>query len=69
MQNAQDMLNLWLEAEKAVATGQEYQIGSHTLKRADLSEIRKSIIFWQGQIDKLSRTGRNRVYSGMPVDF
>ena len=69
MQNAQDMLALWLEAEKAVATGQEYQIGSKKIKRADLSEIRKSIIFWQGQIDKLSRTGRNRVYNGVPVDF
>lgn len=60
---------VWLEAEKVVATGQEYTIGRRSLKRADLGEIRKSIEYWQGQVYKLSRKGRNRVYSGVPVDF
>ena len=40
---AKEHLDIWLEAEKAVALGQSYTIGSRSLTRANLSEIRKSI--------------------------
>lgn len=36
-------LALYLEAERAVLSGQSYTIGNRTLTRASLSEIRKAI--------------------------
>ncbi|WP_295157160.1 DUF6148 family protein [Selenomonas sp. AE3005] len=41
MQN--ERLKLYLEAEKAVLTGQSYTIGNRTLTRANLSSIRAAI--------------------------
>lgn len=43
LQKAKDRLNAYYEAELAVLTGQEYRIGSRTLRRADLTEIRAAI--------------------------
>ncbi len=36
-------LQMYLEAERAVLSGQSYQIGNRQLTRANLSEIRKAI--------------------------
>ena len=36
-------LRMYLDAEKAVLSGQSYQIGNRQLTRANLSEIRKAI--------------------------
>jgi ABC-type molybdenum transport system ATPase subunit/photorepair protein PhrA len=36
-------LEMYLEAERAVLSGQSYTIGNRTLTRASLSEIRKAI--------------------------
>ncbi|MCL2636950.1 MAG: DUF6148 family protein [Oscillospiraceae bacterium] len=55
-------LNIWLEASREVAISQSYRIGSRSLTRADLGEIRKQIQYWNAQISQLSRRGRNRVY-------
>lgn len=38
-----DRLKMYLEAEKAVLSGQSYTIGERTLTRASLSEIRDAI--------------------------
>ena len=43
VETARRRLELYLEAEKKALAGQEYRIGDRTLKRADLSEIRKAI--------------------------
>ncbi len=43
LQKAKDRLNAYYEAELAVLVGQEYRIGSRTLRRADLQEIRAAI--------------------------
>ena len=45
LDEARANLQLWLDAERAVATGQEYTIGNRHLKRADLSDITDRIRF------------------------
>ena len=37
----QQKLNTWMAAEEAIATGQAYQIGSRSLTRADLKQVRE----------------------------
>ncbi|GAK06046.1 hypothetical protein JCM19037_4600 [Geomicrobium sp. JCM 19037] len=68
LDRAKDHLNVWLEAERKVATGQEYRIGSRMLKRADLKDIRDSIQYWRREVNRLSGR-RNRVYRMVPRDF
>lgn len=56
---AKEHLNAWLQAEYTVATGgQSYTIGSRTLTRADLADIRDAINFWQAKVNALERKGR-----------
>jgi polyhydroxyalkanoate synthesis regulator phasin len=43
LQKAKDRLNAYYEAELAILAGQEYRIGTRTLRRADLKEIRSAI--------------------------
>lgn len=58
-------LDAWETAELEVTTHQSYSIGSRSLTKANLSEIRKQIMFWQNQVTQLEnmakRRGRNRV--------
>lgn len=63
-------LQMWLEAEKAVATGQSYRIGTRQLNRADLSQIAERIKFWRNELAKLE-SGRNgaKVLRAVPRDF
>lgn len=58
---AQARLTMWLAAEEAVAVrGQRYEVGDRSLTRADLAEIRKSISYWQEQVDKLNASTTRR---------
>ena len=50
---AKKHLNAWLEAELEVTTNQSYTIGSRSLTRADLSDIREQIAFWEGKVAAL----------------
>ncbi|WZL14726.1 head-tail adaptor [Vibrio phage vB_VpaM_XM1] len=71
LQEAQQMLQTWIDAEKAVATGQSYKIGSRSLQRVNLSEIRKQINFWRNEIDRI-KNGRGRgarVMRAVPRDL
>lgn len=65
--------DLWLEAEIAVASSQSYTIGSRSLTRADLSDIRKQQEYWRKELDKLETIdkygGRNRTYIAVPRDI
>lgn len=67
---ARENLKIWLEAERAVATGQSYKIGTRSLTRANLDQIADRIAFWRGEIDKLEsgRTGA-RVMRAVPRDL
>lgn len=63
---AQTMLQAWLDAELALATGgQEYEIWlggtRRRLMRTDASEIRKSILYWQSRVNSLSAEPVSRV--------
>lgn len=71
LDDAKENLQIWVEAQKAVATGQSYKIGTRSLTRASLSDILKMIRYWQNVIDELEAgVGRGaRVLRGVPRDF
>lgn len=52
LERARTHLNAWLDAELSVTTGQSYSIGSRSLTRANLSEIRKQIDYWKNEVAK-----------------
>jgi hypothetical protein len=68
---ARNMLNMWIKAEKAVATSQSYSIGSRSLTRANLAEIRKSIEYWRNEVAALEKGNSNgrRVVRVIPRDL
>lgn len=70
---ARHHLNAWLEAELELTTHQSYKIGSRSLTKADLGQIRKQIEFWQNRVAQLKNTekrgGRNRVVRVVPRDL
>ncbi len=51
MTQATDMLNLYIAAEAAVLSGQEFRLGDRTLRRADLAEIRTGRREWQSLVN------------------
>lgn len=69
---AQRHLEMWMEAEAAVSTGQSYQIEQMRLNRASLKQIRETIIFWENKVAEAEREernrGRNRMYHFSPHD-
>ena len=62
-------LDLWLEAEEALAVSQSYTINqggiSQQITRADLSEVAKRIDYWQAKVNQLS--GASRVRHVVPL--
>ena len=70
LESAKEHLNIWLEAEAALATSQSYTMGTMSLTRADLSQVREQIKYWSDLVTKLSRcgSGRNRIFRGIPMD-
>lgn len=71
--DAQKHLDIWLEAETEIATSQSYTIGTRSLTRANLKEVREQIKFWQNKVAQLENEavnkGRNRVYRAVPRDL
>ncbi len=69
---ARQHLEMWLEAEAAVSTGQSYQIEQMVLTRASLKQIREQIIFWENKVAAAEaeekNRGRNRIYHFAPHD-
>lgn len=70
---AKTQLAMWIEAEKQVALGQSYQIGSRRIQRADLKEVRAQIKFWESKVNDLEtvakRGGRRKVMRVIPRDL
>lgn len=70
---AKKHLSAWLDAELEVTTHQSYTIGSRSLTKADLGEIREQIKFWNDEVARLEniekRGGRNRVFRAVPRDL
>lgn len=77
LEQAQEQLSMWLEANKAVSSGQSYTInssnGGRTLTRANATEILNQIKFWEKKVSQLissqQKKTRNRVYRVVPRDF
>lgn len=73
LETAQKHLDAWLEAELTVTTGQSYTIGSRVLTRANLTEIRNAIDYWNKKVIALENAkkagGRNRVRRVVPRDL
>ncbi len=73
LERAREHLDAWLKAEIEVSTSQSYKIGTRSLTRADLGEIRKQVEFWDKKVKELSRkkgkNGRNQVYIAIPRDL
>ncbi|MCI1959175.1 MAG: DUF6148 family protein [Clostridia bacterium] len=66
-------LQMWLQADEIVSTGQAYTIGDRQLTRANSNDIRNNIEFWSAkvtQIENLTKNkGRNRMYRAVPRDL
>lgn len=66
-------LQIWLDAEAAIATGQSYQIENRSLTRADLKQVRSQIEYWAGRLAECENEerqgGRNRAYRFVPRDL
>ena len=58
---AEAQLALYLAAEQKVLAGQEYTIGTRSLKRADLGEIRSGIDYWNAKVQQLQNGAGARV--------
>ena len=70
IEEARGTLRMWLDAERAVATGQSYKIGSRSLTRANLADIRESIQFWRREIARLeAKQSGARVFRAVPRDL
>lgn len=67
---AKEMRAAWVEAEKALTTGKSYQIGTRSLNRVDLSEVREAIQYWTNEIARIENlaVGRGRAYRVIPRD-
>lgn len=66
---AEELLALWIAADKAVATGQSYSIGGRSLTRANAEEITKKINYYNSLIAQLSRGGSASVTRVVPRDL
>jgi hypothetical protein len=53
LQTAQQHLEDWLAADRAISTGQSYSIGGRSLTRADAETILYRITYWQRVVDTL----------------
>jgi hypothetical protein len=59
---AEAQLAVWIAADAAVASGQEYEIAGRRLKRANAAEITGKIEYWNALVQSLSLSadGRSR---------
>lgn len=66
-------LRIWLDAEEAIASGQSYMIDNRRLERANLSQVREQIRFWQRELVKAEAAfagrGSRRVTRVVPRDL
>lgn len=59
---AQEMLGLWKDAEKSLASGQvtSYRVGSRECTLVDMEEIRAAINYFGNLVEALSGTVRTK---------
>jgi hypothetical protein len=66
---AQEQLDAYLLASKAVAEGKQYAIAGRVWYSEDAKEIREMIIFWQGIVKELAddADGGRRIRGVTPI--
>ena len=65
MTQATDMLNLYITAETAVLSGQEFQLGDRKLRRADLAEIQAGRREWQAIVNSEKARSSGATFGGL----
>lgn len=60
LETARESLQMWLEAERAIANAQSYTIGNRSLTRANLAEITKRIQYWENRVTELEMKARGK---------
>ena len=58
---AQQMLNLYITAEKTILKNQSYTIKDRTFTRADLKQVISGRRYWQSVVDSLLSGGGMKV--------
>lgn len=68
LETARTMLQTWLDAEKAVAMRQEFQIGGQRYTATDAAVITDKINYWRREVSRLEtgRSGGPRVRFAVP---
>ncbi|RDY30300.1 DUF6148 family protein [Lachnotalea glycerini] len=69
LERLQARLDMYYKAEEAILTGQEYRVGTRSLKRADLSEVSKMITEIEKKIAYEEKGGKNKSVRGVPLDI
>jgi hypothetical protein len=64
-----ERLGLYYQAEASVLSGQSYTIGSRSLTRANLAEIRKAIFDLEKRVKELESGGKRKAYRITPRDL
>lgn len=67
LQEAKDSLAAWKKASIALATGKSYQINGRSLTRANASEIKDMLLFWQNEVNRLIGGRRSRTSLGVAI--
>lgn len=73
VQEIRKRLQIWLDAEEAIANGQSYSIDNRRLERANLAQVREQIKFWKKELTeaetKSSGRSKRRVVRVVPRDL
>ncbi len=73
IKQAEKHLKAWLDAELELTTHQSYSIGSRSLTKASLPEVRKQIEYWEKKLISLkkmkNKRGRNSIKQVIPRDL
>ena len=60
LEEAKEMVKLYIEAEKKILSGQSYKIGTRELTRADLTKVVENREKWQKTVNELENSNGKR---------
>ncbi|MFJ8100410.1 DUF6148 family protein [Lysinibacillus sp. NPDC096212] len=60
LEEAQENLRIWLEAERTIANAQSYTISNRSLTKANLSEVAKRISYWENKVAEFEMTQKGK---------
>lgn len=67
LEEAKDSLAAWKKASMALALSKSYQINGRMLTRANASEIKDMLLFWQNEVNRLMNGRRSRTSLGVAI--